>query len=99
MLAMVGGQQRRSEQADHQLDALVIDRHEIRCGGVSVGLPPSCSVDTVLRCYGELLRSIGSSVDMALVTRRDDLAALGRLMGLTADAVRNRLVAVVPAAA
>ncbi len=77
----------------------MIDRHELRCGGISVGLPPSCSVDTVLRRYGELLRALDTSVDAALVSRPDDLAALGQLMGLTADAVRNRLTAVLPAAA
>ena len=93
--AMVGG----TTRDDGKEPELVIDWHELRCGGVSVGLPPGCSVDTVLRRYGDLLAALGLSLDVVLHRRQADLEILGRVMGLGADAVRNRLFGLLPAAA
>jgi hypothetical protein len=71
---------------------LVIGVHALHAGPESVGLPESCSSETLLVRYLMLIRIARTgSLSDPVELRADDLEVLGRAAGLAPEAIRRRL--------
>lgn len=70
---------------------LHVDRFGLSIGGVSVGLPSSCTTDTVLSRYVDLVRLVQPDGPRPVEATADDLSALAEATGLTPASVEQRL--------
>lgn len=67
------------------------DRFGLSFGAVSVGLPSSCTVDTVLRRYLDLVRLVGLDPSVPHEPDPQDLEELARATGLAPACVAERV--------
>jgi hypothetical protein len=72
-------------------DVLHVDHFGLSIGALSVGLPPSCTADDVLRRYLDLQRLVHRRDPGALRHPDDDVAALAARTGYPTEVVRRRL--------
>lgn len=74
---------------------LHVDHFGLSIGSASVGLPVSCTTDTVLRRYLDLVRLVEGRSSARVGFERDDLEVLASATHLPVDAVERRLEAIV----